>query len=219
MEQTSDLIFTYTERCGQNLFMDMLVRKYVEDVGVENLSLDGFLHFCSTSVSGEACTDVEQHTRDQKDSPLWHHVRFGRVTASRLHEVAHCKTVEGSLVESMLGASKFAGTTATRRGITLEGEVLSKVSAVLGVACSPSGVYVNMKWPMFGASPDAVVLLRGGQVCAVVEVKCPVSDQAVGRYYDTDKSDIRPRYRAQLQLQMLLTGCEVGYFCVAASRF
>ena len=209
----------FEDRCIQNLYMDMLVRKYVDKVGVENLALEGFLHFCKTAVHLDICTDVEQCTRAQKDSPMWHHVRFGRVTASRLYEVAHCRTVQGSLVESMLGASKFAGTTATRRGVVLEGKVLSQVSTLLGVKCSPSGVCVSMKWPMFGASPDAVVLLPSGQVCAVVEVKCPVSDQAVGRYYDMVKGSIMPRYRAQLQLQMLLAGCEEGYFCVASPDF
>ena len=127
----------FEDRCSQNIYMDMLVCKYVEEVGVENLTLEGFLHFCETAVYSDICGDVERGTREQKDSPLWHHVRFGRVTASRLYEVAHCQTVQGSLVESMLGASKFAGTTATRRGILLESKVLAQVSSLFDVTCSP----------------------------------------------------------------------------------
>ena len=95
--------------------------------------MEGFVSFCKSSISEDDCTRVEILTKDQKDSPLWHHVRFGRVTASRLFDVAHCRTVGGSVVESILGASKFTGTAATKGGLALEGEVLAQVEGLLGV--------------------------------------------------------------------------------------
>ena len=208
-----------TNKCGQNVYTDMLVVKYVQEVGTENVSLEGFRKFCKSAISQDDCAMVENMTRDQKNSPLWHHVRFGRVTASRLHEVSHCSTVRGSLVESMLGASKFTGTAATKRGVLLEGQVLGEVERKLGVKCSPAGIHISRDWAVFGASPDAVVVDSRGKVVAVVEVKCPASAQTVCAYLDPATGEIRPKCRAQLQLQMLLTGCRKGFFCVAAVDF
>ena len=207
------------DRSDQKLYVDMLVQRYLTEAGAENATMEGFVSYCKTSISEDDCTRVEILTKDQKDSPLWHHVRFGRVTASRLFDVAHCRTVGGSLVESILGASKFTGTAATKRGLALEGEVLAQVEGLLGVTCSKAGLRVSRDWPMFGASPDAIVLLPNGKVEAVMEVKCPISAQTVDRYLHPVTGQIMPKYRAQLQLQMLLAGCQSGYFCVAAPDF
>lgn len=45
------------------------------------------------------CLKIEKLTRNQSDSPLWHEMRYGRITASKIYECSRCLTTEGSLVE------------------------------------------------------------------------------------------------------------------------
>ena len=204
---------------AQSLYLDRLVSRVLDEKkGVERqITMADFVNFCKDEVTDSACQAAEQNTRLQKDAPLWHHLRYGRVTASRLYEVAHCKTAEGFLVESMLGATRFNGTKFMKRGNDLEKEVLDRVDMECAVKCEVSGLFLRKEHPMFGASPDAVVRDSDGTLSAVVEVKCPASDKAVSRYVKSGL--IMPRYRAQLQLQMALTGCRHGIFCVAAPDF
>lgn len=50
------------------------------------------------------CCKLEASTRQQSDSPQWHNMRYGRITASILYEAARCKTA-GTLVENIMGAT------------------------------------------------------------------------------------------------------------------
>ena len=164
----------------------------------ENASFECFKALCMDAIGDECCQFSEERTRAQKDSPMWHHLRFGQITASRLYEVAQCHTPDGSLVESILGATKFKGTRAMKRGNELEQKVLESVGTRLGEKCAAAGLYVVRELPIFGASPDAVLRGSDGQVSAVVEVKCPASQATVPSYVNS--GGIAPKCRAQMQL-------------------
>lgn len=45
--------------------------------------------------------------QSNKQSPLWHELRYGRITASKAYSVLHCKATEGTIVEGILGACKI----------------------------------------------------------------------------------------------------------------
>ncbi|XP_043222652.1 uncharacterized protein LOC122381929 isoform X2 [Amphibalanus amphitrite] len=199
------------------MYLDHLVDVYLDTTDKENTSYASFLALCKDSISEADCNASEVGSREQKDSPMWHHLRFGRVTASRLYEVAQCHTADGSLVESILCAAKFKGTAATKRGNALEARVLAGVATHLGEKCSGAGLFLKKEWAIFGASPDAVIRDSDGGVRAVVEVKCPASQSTVGNYIKSGA--IAPKVRAQLQLQMLLADCCVGYLAVASPDF
>lgn len=51
--------------------------------------------------------EVEKETREQSASKLWQEMRYARITASKVYEVVKCKTLSGSLVETILGAKIF----------------------------------------------------------------------------------------------------------------
>ena len=93
-------------------------------------------HWMSSSTSAKwltiECQAAEKDTRIQREPPLWHHLRFDCVTASRLSEVAHCKTAGGFLVESILGAARFSGTKFTKRGAGRRGFYLAVGKGVAG---------------------------------------------------------------------------------------
>lgn len=57
-------------------------------------------------------------TIEQCNSKLWHELRYARITASKVYEVARCKTSPGSLIESITGDLQVRETEAMRRGQT-----------------------------------------------------------------------------------------------------
>ena len=155
-------------------------------------------------------------TAAQSVSPQWHHLRYGRITASKVYEVAQCRTVHGSLVETILGAKKFKGTDATRRGLELEPLVLNKLASVRGILPQRTGLHILRAKPMFAASPDALVTT--GDQLYVIEVKCPVASKTVDQYV-TAQGVITTKVRAQLQLQILAAGARKGILYVADPAF
>lgn len=171
-------------------------------------SFEAFEKFCLDEISIFDCNKAEERSRNQAKSYLWHSLRYGRVTASRLYEAAHCITDNGSLCESILGARKVKDTVAMRRGRNLEKEVLKEVLGNENLSC---GIFILPELPFFGASPDAITDEF------VVEVKCPMKEENVCKYLKNGV--IGKKFEAQILLQMKLTGRKKGLFCVASPNF
>ncbi|CAG9765631.1 unnamed protein product [Ceutorhynchus assimilis] len=81
------------------------------------INADHFLQFAKTVLMPEICKKICQITKTQSECPEWFAARFGRITASKLHEVAHCHTYDGTTLEAVLGTRKFTPSKAMRRGI------------------------------------------------------------------------------------------------------
>ncbi|VEN46973.1 unnamed protein product [Callosobruchus maculatus] len=158
-----------------------------------------------------SCENVSEETRDQSSSGAWFEVRYARITASKLYEAAHCTTVDGCLVETILGATKLKPTKAMRRGLSLEDEVLDVVCKKKKIKARKVGIFLNNKYPIFAASPDAL----SADFC--IEIKCPSKDSTFKQYLKNNEITKKPM--AQMQLQMLLVGREKGLFCVASPDF
>ncbi|CAL1672660.1 unnamed protein product [Lasius platythorax] len=73
---------------------------------------------------------AEKCIRSQSDTFTWHELRYGRITALRVYETAHCKTLNGSLVQQIIGASKVFHSQAMERGKRLEKEVLLEIKKI-----------------------------------------------------------------------------------------
>jgi len=153
---------------------------------------------------------IEEATRGQNKSSLWYEMRYGRVTASKAHEVSVCHTPDGSLVASIMGA-KIPDTAAMKRGRTLEQSVRQTVGSKLKTKITLCGLYVCQENPMIAASPDGLVK------DAVIEIKCPTKAKAKDRYLKNGV--ITEKCKAQVQLQMYATGLKKCYFCVADTNF
>lgn len=65
--------------------------------------LDNFLK--NVKISASLITKVQEETREQSNSSLWHELRYGRITASRAFEVRRSKKNDGTLVSIILGAN------------------------------------------------------------------------------------------------------------------
>ncbi|XP_063372595.1 uncharacterized protein LOC134660737 [Cydia amplana] len=128
----------------------------------------------SKEVMRENKEKIMKETEGQVNSKLWHSIRQGRITGSKIYEVAHCKTPQGSLVEEILGGSKAPETKAMKRGKILEKRVLNKLRTDINKEIEECGFLIIDG--IFGASPDGI----GDDF--VVEIKCPISDKTKKNY-------------------------------------
>ncbi|KAJ8684569.1 hypothetical protein QAD02_020361 [Eretmocerus hayati] len=183
-------------------------------VGDRN-NAEEFLEFYKEILTPENCMHANKMTVNQSNSVSWFHLRYGRLTASIIMAAAKCQTLDGSLVENILSTMDY-DSPAMKRGRELESEVLKLVGDVLmkkynESAVKKCGLLLNRQYPALGASPDGLT------ENAVIEIKCPTKEKTKKNYYDLD--GIRPKYKAQIQLQMLFAGKSKGYFCVADPKF
>ncbi|GLV46474.1 hypothetical protein CBL_20804 [Carabus blaptoides fortunei] len=72
------------------------------------------------NVTDEILKQTAQATQTQYKTPSWFELRYGRITASRAHEVAYCKKTSGTLVEYIMGTARVPDTTAMKRACLLE---------------------------------------------------------------------------------------------------
>lgn len=147
---------------------------------------------------------------EQADVNIWHELRVGRVTASRLYETTRCTMAKGSLVDKFLG-KRSGWSFAMMRGTVLEEFVFEEVKKEFP-DLKRSGLIMNHKaHPFFAASPD------GLHEDFVLEIKCPSTKNTFDQYIDIDK--LSRKYFAQIQLQMFVTGKTKALLAVASLDF
>ena len=211
----SGLLFDYfapSQDAWEGCTMDHLLDAYLGTCP-RDVSARDFILFAKNRMTPAMCQAINKETRAQHQSSMWHAMRFGRITASKLHEAAHCQTKSGSLVMSVIGAAKLKDNAAMQRGRELEPQVLKMVSKKVGKV-EGAGLVLRPDLPIFGASPDG--LTSDGR--AVVEVKCPSSEKTLRRYI-AEEQTMAKKHRAQVQLLMLMTRRDLAYFCVADPGF
>lgn len=77
-------------------------------------------------------------------------------TALKIYEVSRCKTVGGSLVNQIMGASKLWDSEAVKRGRELEGQGLDVAEKSENIEIRKCGLLLNAEYPAIGASPDGI---------------------------------------------------------------
>ena len=201
----------FTEECTKRGMQDVLFLNYcglhqptLNDYSVFNLmvhflesdkldhSYDNFKAYCENMLKFYVIQDVVEATKGQSDSKLWHSLRQGRVTASRVYEAIHCNTEDGALVRSILGGYKVPETKAIKRGKRLEKEVIEVLQHDLDTTFDKTGLILIS--PILGASPDGI--------CNdyVIEIKCPISEKTFKTYVSDNQ--VTKKFKAQIMLQM-----------------
>ena len=158
----------------------------------------------------EAVQIANELTVEQADTNIWHDLRIGRITASRLHETTRCTMTRGSLVDKFMG-KKSGFSFAMARGTILEEFVFEEVKKEYP-GLQRAGLMMNHNvHPFFAASPD------GYHNDFVLEIKCPNTQNTYNTYIDVNK--LSRKYFAQIQLQMMITGKTKALLAVAALDF
>lgn len=184
---------------------------HFKSISVSPKHMEEFMEFCSNQMDEQLIQEVEKETREQSASKLWQEMRYARITASKVYEVVKCKTLSGSLVETILGANIFQ-TEAMSRGLKLETDILKILSKDMSTEFVKAGIFLSKEYPLVGATPDAV------NSDFVIEIKSPSSDKTFSNYLDA-AGNTKPKFYYQVQLQMFLTKRKKAIFVVADSNF
>ena len=129
---------------------------------------------------------MEQLTRDQAESGIWHAEHCGRITSSMIHGIAkrRATTLPDKLVADIMGYSREAevnnrGGDPREHGHQKEPVALQHYFALKGdsVTVLRHGIFVSETHPFLATSTDGLVH-EDGSVC-VLEIKCSVSDEPV----------------------------------------
>lgn len=211
-KEAFSMVIKYNIECSplENLYMENLAEKFLK--AKEAKTFKNFKNFCAAAMTKELIQLAESETKNQSNSEHWFALRFGRITASRIYDFSKCKTMSGSLVESVLGGQIFKPSAAMLRGITLEKSVLQKLQCKFDNV-NECGIYFDSAYPFYGASPDAI------NDEYIFEIKCPTTEEILKRDYLSNNNVIKPKFFAQMQLQMLCTGRKYGIFAVADPNF
>lgn len=172
---------------------------------------DEFINYCSCNMSEAVCNTAADQTIEQSESALWFELRYGRITASKAHEAAHCHTLEGCFVETVVGAISLKDTAAMTRGKNLEKQVRKEIEKISKIKIKKCGFKTSPEYPVMGASPDGI------SDEYVVEIKCPSTEKTVKNYINNGL--ITEKYKAQVQMQMFFWGKKQALFCVASADF
>ncbi|KAK3891504.1 hypothetical protein Pcinc_004594 [Petrolisthes cinctipes] len=215
-EGTTGLIFdhlAFKPHKGEELGIDRLLQDFLKDQ-IGEPDCDQFLLYCKQKMTDELCDLINKGTILQAKSPLWHAVRFSRVTASKAYDAAHSSgNINSSLVMSVIGAARLKDTDAMKRGRKLEHSVLNEVRSQLG-KINPTGIFLTPGYPVMGASPDGIT--EDGQ--SIVEVKCPTTQKNFRKYVKNDGC-VAAKHLAQVQMLMHIANRKQAYFCVAHPDF
>ena len=107
---------------------------------------------------------VQDLTVGQRNNPLWHLVRKGRLTASNFGCVLNAKRATPSLVKRLLGEYDISWVKAVAWGVSNESEAITSPT---GLRVEETGIWLDASG-VLGASLDGLIGKNH-----VLEVKCP----------------------------------------------
>jgi len=143
---------------------------------------------------------VEPKTKADKEAGVW-----SETSLTYIMEKA---------VEEVTGWRKEFSSKATDHGLYNEQEAFDAFKTLTGLNFVMNSSTFLEYGQYAGASPDGI-LYDGLDIIAVMDVKCPYSPVSFfNQKIDHLEGDNVPReYFYQLQMQMMVTGCDTSYLC------
>ena len=164
---------------------------------------------------------VASLTTGQRDDPLWHEARKGRLTASNFGCVLKSKRATPSLIKRLLGEYDLSRVKAVRWGTNNEKEAFKCFAMQTGLPVEQTGLWLH-ECGVLSASPDGLVGKNH------LEVKCPytVRNMTIRDAVKNDAFCLRANedgsytlkedhmYWHQIQGHLFLTNIKFCYFVV-----
>lgn len=116
------------------------------------------------AINDEEIKHLEEETRSQRDSAVWHFERRKRLTASFFGQVCHklsytsCKNIVKSILYSNVGTIHM------KYGRIHESDAVKYIANIEVKSC---GFFVKKEEPYLGATPDGLIGDDG-----IIEIKC-----------------------------------------------
>lgn len=172
---------------------------------------------------------LEESTRLQSQSILWHQHRIGRITASKFFAVVRTSidSPSPSLIKDLMEMKVQSRKTvpALQWGVENEPKAREQYIEIIQeehekFVCTLSGLCVNPKYPHLGATPDGIVKC---ECCGkgLIEIKCPykynkthphgVKDSKFCLQHDNGKVQLKMSHEYYYQIQGQLAVCELEY--------
>jgi len=178
-------------------------------------------------VNDEVIARVNAVTVGQRNNPLWHLARKGRLTASNFGCILNAKRVTPSLIKILHGEYDISRVKAVAWGTTNESEAVKAFTSITGLPVVETGLWLHESG-VLGASPDGLIGANH-----ILEVKCPFTarnmtiDEAVTniKSFCLEKSEKGPLqlkkghvYWHQVQGQMAMAKRYFCYFVVWTTK-
>ena len=113
----------------------------------------------------EKINKIEQKTRGQSNTDLWHHHRQPRITATKCYRIAVQReaTSPTKTIKEVLGYNKPFQSKYMQEGLDMEDniidayKVLKQQQGVTGITVEKCGFFISKRHGFLGASPDGLV--------------------------------------------------------------
>ena len=125
----------------------------------------------SSKLDEEKIVRISEITVGQRNNPVWHIARRGRLTASNFGSVLNAKRVTPSLLKRLLGEYDLSRVKAIQWGVDNEEEAIRAFTLKTGKAVKETGIWFDSSG-ILGASPDGIV-----DDNTVLETKCPYTER------------------------------------------
>ncbi|KAK4006151.1 hypothetical protein OUZ56_011306 [Daphnia magna] len=87
--------------------VDIHVLSLLYRSGNQSTNVNDFFVFLKSHMTKENCRVAELKTQDQSENKDWFRLKYCRITASKVYEASKCRTSDGSLTNTLFGASKL----------------------------------------------------------------------------------------------------------------
>jgi len=157
----------------------------------------------------------------------WQGFRAGKCTASRAAAVMAkgkgelfgkgAKTYLNEIIAERITKlyKKLEGIEALEWGKRLEDEARQHYIELTGNKVQQVGFVKASEY--VGCSPDGLLIGEDGELVGLLEIKCPINNEKVVAYFTDGLTDVG--YKAQVQMQMLITGAPYTDFVVYSPNF
>lgn len=172
-------------------------------------------------ISCDEALQLEEETRLQNNSTVWHEVRSQRLTASNFKRVCSRRADFESLASEL--QRKSIQTQAMKRGIELEPVAAKLYCDVTGNEIFPCGFVINSNAPHLGCTPDRRVTDPNADPChGLLEIKCPNQDSYTNCSYLRTTADgttiLKHRHAYHMQVMGQMAQGQNGVISLSCAR-